>query len=96
MVDEAPKSARERRQAVGRRLVEMRDARQMKQAELCRLSGVSSSQVSQYETGKRDIPRDVAVSLVVAVDGSLDFLFLDLLDRCPADMRAAILRNRNA
>lgn len=66
----------------------------MTQAELCRRSGVGSPSVSQYENGKRDIPRDIAIKLVLALDGSLDFLFMGLVDRLPPDLRAEVMRRR--
>jgi transcriptional regulator with XRE-family HTH domain len=72
----------------------MREARGMTQADLCRASGVSSSQLAQYESGKRDVPRERAIDLVIALRGSLDYLFLGRIDTFPADLANAILNRR--
>lgn len=89
-------SSTEYRRDVARRLVEMREARGLKQAELCRKADIRSSQLSQYETAQRDIPRERALDIVIALDGSLDFLFLGKIDGLEPEMRAKILARRRS
>lgn len=82
--------------AVGERLRAMREARELSQADLCRLTRISSAQLSQFESGKRDIPRERAIDLVIALRGSLDYLFLGRTDTLPPDLVNAVMRLRKS
>lgn len=67
---------RERRCAIGRRLREWRLRRNLSQAEVARVAGITQASLSNYETGKRDLP----LSTFLGVSSALDVGIGDLLD----------------
>lgn len=67
---------RERRCAIGRRLREWRLRRKLSQAEVARVAGITQASLSNYETGKRDLPLSTFLGVVSALDVGVG----DLLD----------------
>jgi transcriptional regulator with XRE-family HTH domain len=65
-----------RRAAVGERLREWRLRRELSQTEVARVAGVTQASLSNYETGKRDMP----LSTFLGVVGALDVSVGDLLE----------------
>ena len=61
---------------VGRRIREWRLQRELSQAEVARLAGITQASLSNYENGKRDLP----LSTLLAVSGALNVSVGDLLD----------------
>lgn len=66
----------EQRLAIGRRLREWRLRRELSQAEVARVAGITQASLSNYETGKRDMPLSTFLGIVSALDISAG----DLLD----------------
>ena len=66
----------ERRQQIGERIRFWRMRRQASQAEIARASGVTQASLSNYETGKRELP----LSTALAVASALDITLGDVLD----------------
>ncbi len=64
------------RAAVGERLREWRLRRELSQTEVARVAGITQASLSNYETGKRDMP----LSTFLGVVGALDVSVGDLLD----------------
>jgi len=64
-----------RRIEVGRRLRELRGKRGRSQADVSRAAGITQASLSNYETGKRELPLSTALNLAAALDVS----FGDLL-----------------
>ena len=58
----------EQRRAIGRRLREWRLKRELSQSEVARISGVTQASLSNYETGKRDLPLSTFLGVVAALD----------------------------
>ena len=69
-------SGTEQRRAIGRRLREWRFKRDLSQADVARVSGITQASLSNYETGKRDLP----LSTFLRVASALDVSVGDLLD----------------
>lgn len=67
---------REQRRAIGQRLREWRLKRDLSQAQLARAAGITQASLSNYETGKRDLP----LSTFLGVASGLDVSLGDLLD----------------
>lgn len=63
-------------EAVGRRLVMLRQAVGVKPADLCRQTGINPSLWSQFEKGKRRIPLDDAIILRERYGATLDWLYV--------------------
>ena len=61
------------------RIRNLREDRDMTQAEIGRMLGMSQTGYSQYETGKNDIPTDILKKLASFYDTSADYL-LELTD----------------
>ena len=66
----------ERRTSVGGHIREWRLRRELSQAELARRAGVTQASLSNYETGKRDLP----LATLLGVAGALNVSIGDLLD----------------
>lgn len=64
------------RAAVGERLREWRLRRELSQTEVARVAGITQASLSNYETGKRDMP----LSTFLGVVGALDVSVGDLLE----------------
>ena len=64
------------RAAVGERLREWRLRRALSQTEVARVAGITQASLSNYETGKRDMP----LSTFLGVVGALDVSVGDLLE----------------
>lgn len=64
------------RAAVGERLREWRLRRELSQTEVARVAGITQASLSNYETGKRDMP----LSTFLGVVGALDVTVGDLLE----------------
>ena len=64
------------RAAVGERLREWRLSRELSQTEVARAAGITQASLSNYETGKRDMP----LSTFLGVVGALNVSVGDLLD----------------
>jgi transcriptional regulator with XRE-family HTH domain len=62
---------RERRRATGQRLRQWRIKRERSQAEIARTAGITQASLSNYETGKRELPLSTALSVAAALDISL-------------------------
>ncbi len=69
-------SGTDRRHAIGRKLREWRYKRDLSQVEVARASGITQASLSNYETGKRDLPLSTFLSVAAVLDVSLG----DLLD----------------
>ena len=69
-------SETELRRTTGQRLREWRLRRERSQAEVARASGITQASLSNYETGKRELPLSTALRLAAALDVHLG----DLLD----------------
>lgn len=65
-----------RRKETGRRLREWRLRRDKSQAEVARVAGITQASLSNYETGKRELPLTTALNVAAALDVSLG----DILD----------------
>jgi transcriptional regulator with XRE-family HTH domain len=59
------------RLAVGQRLREWRLKREFSQAEVARSAGITQASLSNYETGKRDMPLSTFLGVVAALDVSV-------------------------
>jgi len=64
------------RVSVGHRVREWRLRREMSQADVARLTGITQASLSNYENGKRDMP----LSTLLGVAGALNVSLGDLLD----------------
>ena len=64
------------RAEVGQRIREWRLRREMSQAEVARIAGITQASLSNYENGKRDMP----LSTLLGVAGALNVSLGDLLD----------------
>ena len=60
-----------RRIEVGRRLREERRRRGLSQSEVSRSAGITQASLSNYETGKRELPLSTVLNLAAALDVSL-------------------------
>ena len=60
-----------RRIEVGKRLREVRRKRGRSQADVSRSAGITQASLSNYETGKRELPLSTALNLAAALDVSL-------------------------
>ncbi|MSQ29206.1 MAG: XRE family transcriptional regulator [Dehalococcoidia bacterium] len=69
-------AAMERRRAIGRRLREWRVKRELSQAQVARAGGITQASLSNYETGKRDLPLSTLFGVAAALNVDLG----DLLD----------------
>ena len=69
-------SDNELRRETGQRLREWRLRRERSQAEVARAAGITQASLSNYETGKRELPLSTALRLAAALDVNLG----DLLD----------------
>jgi transcriptional regulator with XRE-family HTH domain len=69
-------SEKERRRQTGERLRYWRTRRQCSQAEVARAAGITQASLSNYETGKRELPMSTALSIASALDVTLG----DVLD----------------
>lgn len=61
---------------VGQRVREWRLRREMSQADVARLTGITQASLSNYENGKRDMP----LSTLLGVSAALNVSLGDLLD----------------
>lgn len=61
---------------VGQRVRQWRLRREMSQADVARLTGITQASLSNYENGKRDMP----LSTLLGVAGALNVSLGDLLD----------------
>lgn len=66
----------EHRKAVGQRIREWRLRRDLSQAEVARVAGITQASLSNYETGKRDLP----LSTLLGVSRALEVGVGDILD----------------
>jgi len=64
------------RSEVGQRMREWRLRRELSQAEVARVAGITQASLSNYENGKRDMP----LSTLLGVAGALNVSLGDLLD----------------
>ncbi|MSQ30975.1 MAG: XRE family transcriptional regulator [Dehalococcoidia bacterium] len=64
------------RSDVGQRLREWRLRRELSQAEVAHLAGITQASLSNYENGKRDLP----LTTLLGVAGALNVSVGDLLD----------------
>jgi|GEM_PF-2457592 len=62
---------KQRRRETGERLRYWRMRRQCSQAEVARAAGITQASLSNYETGKRELPMSTALSIVSALDVTL-------------------------
>ncbi len=62
---------RERRRATGQRLRQWRMKRKRSQADIASTAGITQASLSNYETGKRELPTSTALSVAAALDISL-------------------------
>jgi len=69
-------NVREQRSAIGRRLRQWRLKRELSQSEVARGAGITQASLSNYETGKRDLP----LSTFLGVAATLEVSVGDLLD----------------
>ena len=60
-----------RRIEVGRRLREARRRRGLSQSEVSQSAGITQASLSNYETGKRELPLSTILNLAAALDVSL-------------------------
>jgi len=74
--------------AVGRRIRTWRSRRGISQQRLADLVGVTQAALSNYETGKRDLPLTTFVRIAVALDAAMEDL-LGLRPRAAPETRAA-------
>ena len=58
----------ERRREIGRRIREWRQRRGLSQVAVARVAGITQASLSNYETGKRDLPLSTFLGLLVALD----------------------------
>ena len=58
----------EQRHALGRRLREWRLKRELTQSEVARMAGITQASLSNYETGKRDMPISTFLGVVAALN----------------------------
>ena len=66
----------EQRCAIGRRLRQWRLKRELSQSDVARCAGITQASLSNYETGKRDLPLSTFLGVVAALEVSVG----DLLD----------------
>ncbi len=72
---------RQRRRETGERLRYWRMRRQCSQAEVARAAGITQASLSNYETGKRELPMSTALAIVSALDSRLGRVVRTLMDR---------------
>ena len=53
---------------IGKRLREARRRRGLSQSDIARSAGITQASVSNYETGKRELPLSTVLNLVAALD----------------------------
>jgi transcriptional regulator with XRE-family HTH domain len=70
------KVEQERRRETGERLRYWRTRRQVSQSEVARASGITQASLSNYETGKRELP----ISTALAIADVLDITLGDVLE----------------
>jgi transcriptional regulator with XRE-family HTH domain len=58
----------DRRRQIGRRIREWRLRRDLSQAEVARVAGITQASLSNYETGKRDLPLSTFLGVARALD----------------------------
>jgi transcriptional regulator with XRE-family HTH domain len=56
------------------RIRDLREDRDIKQAELAEATGINQQTISNYETGKRDVPAEVLETLADYYGVSVDYL----------------------
>ena len=61
----------ERRREIGQRIREWRLKRDLSQVEVSRVAGITQASLSNYETGKRDLPLSTFLGVVAALDVSV-------------------------
>lgn len=66
----------DRRRAAGQRLRHWRQQRARSQADVARASSITQASLSNYETGKRELP----LSTALAITAALDITLSDVLD----------------
>lgn len=71
---------------VGRRLTLLRDVYEMSQTAFGKISGLSQSRYSQYETGERLLPVPVAIAFADQFGVSLDWLYMGDPSAMPLDL----------
>lgn len=76
MTLEDTQQQRATRVGVGNRVREWRLRREMSQADVARLTGITQASLSNYENGKRDMP----LSTLLGVSAALNVSLGDLLD----------------
>lgn len=64
-------SGTDQRYAIGSRLREWRFRRDLSQVEVARASGITQASLSNYETGKRDLPLSTFLNVASALDVSI-------------------------
>lgn len=60
---------------VGKRIVMLREAKGVRQAELATLLKISYQRLSNYETGKRPLDIELASAICDKLSGTLDYLY---------------------
>jgi transcriptional regulator with XRE-family HTH domain len=83
-------------QIVGLRLTVLREALNMKQADMCRATGFATSQWAQHENGTRRLSLDAALKLHDLFGATLDYLFLGDMNGLPVRLAAAMLERPDA
>ena len=76
MLSTTPQGKRSVSSDVGNRIRDWRTRREMSQADVARLSGITQAALSNYENGKRDIP----LSTLLGIARTLNVSLGDLLD----------------
>lgn len=57
-----------------RRIRDLREDKDMTQAQIAKLLGMSQTGYSKYETGENDIPTEILIILAKFYDTSIDYL----------------------
>jgi transcriptional regulator with XRE-family HTH domain len=72
--------------AVGRRLAAFHAAEGITQAEVCRAIGIKENRYSQYLSGSRKLPVEVAVKLKATYGLTTDWLYANDVSTLPAKL----------
>ena len=81
-----------RRAEVGKRLRELRRARGRSQADVARAAGITQASLSNYETGKRELPLATVVNLAATLEVAIGELLRvpDVIVLCDPQLGAAV------
>jgi hypothetical protein len=76
--------------AVGKRLVAFHAVTGISQADVCRAIGIKENRYSQYLSGERKLPSEIAVQLKITYGLTTDWIFAGDVTGLPAKLHAKL------